>query len=187
MKNILLLVITSALLSSCGGTHNLMGEKNTVMNENIQILDSIFHYNPNYQYHIKTDDKINISVWGQDELSVGSTYDVYNSNEVYGKYLMVDALGNIEVPKVGTLQVNDLEDYANVKYIKIFRQEGLNVRIATINLRAYGDYLGQNIQLIPSDIVVVPSKKYKKFDRRISVIIPFTSALTTAAIFKSTF
>ena len=249
MKNLLLIFITTVFLSSCGGTHNLLGEKNTIMNEKVQTLDSIFQYNPHYQYHIKTDDKITISVWGQDELSVGSTYGMYNSNEVYGKYLLVDALGNIEVPKVGTLQVNDLtlielkdslktlfgewivtpvvdvkilnkditmmgevrtpgvydvdknhnslfemiarsgglEDYANIKYIKIFRQEGLNVRIATINLRAYGDYLGQNIQLLPSDIVVVPSKKYKEFDRRISVIIPFTSALTTAAIFKSTF
>jgi polysaccharide export outer membrane protein len=249
MKNILLLVITSALLSSCGGTQNLMGEKKATMNENIKTLDSVFHYNPHYQYHIKTDDKITISVWGQEELSVGSTYGIYNSNEVYGKYLLVDALGNIEVPKVGTLQVNGLslielkirlkalfgewivtpvvdvkilnkditvmgevrtpgvydidknqnslfemiarsgglEDYANIKYIKIFRQEGPHVRVATINLRVYGDYLGQNIQLLPSDIVVVPSKKYKEFDRRISVIIPFTSALTTAAIFKSTF
>jgi polysaccharide export outer membrane protein len=219
------------------------------MNENIRTLDSIFHYNPNYQYQIKTDDKINISVWGQEELSVGSIYGIYNSNEAYGKYLLVDAVGNIEVPKVGTLNVNDftlielkdslktlfgewivtpivdikilnkditvlgevriprvykvdqnhnslfemiarsggLQDYANIKYVKIFRQEGPNVRVATINLKDKGDYLVQNIQLLPRDIVVVPSKKYKEFDRHISVIIPFTSALATAALFKSTF
>ena len=249
MKNLLLLVIAAGFLSSCGGTHNLMGEKNSVMNEKNQILDSIFHYNSNYQYQIRTDDKINISVWGQDELSVGSTYGIYNSNEVYGKYLMVDANGNIEVPKVGTLNVKEftlielkdslkilfgnwivtpvvdvkilnkditvmgevrnpgvfdvdknhnslfemiarsggLEDYANLKYVKIFRQEGPNVRVATINLKEYGNYLTQNIQLLPSDIVVIPSKKYKEFDKRISVIIPFTSALTSAAIFKSAF
>jgi polysaccharide export outer membrane protein len=226
-----------------------MGEKTQIMDDKILELDSIFHYNPNYQYHIKTDDKINISVWGQDELSVGSTYGIYNSNEVYGKYLMVDANGNIEVPKVGTLNVNDLtlielkdslkilfgewivtpivdikilnkditvmgevrnpgvfdvdknqntlfemiarsggtEDYANLKYVKVFRQEGPNVRVATINLRDYGQYFAQNIQLLPSDIVVIPSKKYKEFDRRVSVMIPFTSAITSAAIFKSAF
>lgn len=249
MKNLLLLIISALLLSSCGGTHNLMGEKNSVMNKKIQTLDSIFHYNPNYQYHIQTDDKINISVWGQDELSVGSTYGIYNSNEVYGKYLMVDAAGNIEVPKVGTINVNDLtlielkdslktlfgqwivtpivdvkilnkditvmgevrnpgvydvdknhnslfemiarsggiKDYANLKYVKVFRQEGPHVRVATINLKQYSNYLAQNIQLLPSDVVVIPSKKYKEFDKRISVIIPFTSALTSAAIFKSAF
>jgi polysaccharide export outer membrane protein len=249
MKNILLILITTVFLSSCGGTHNLMGEKNTIMNEKIQTLDSIFQYNPNYQYHIKTDDKITISVWGQEELSVGSTYGIYNSNEVYGKYLLVDALGNIEVPKVGTLNVKGLtlielkdslktllgewlvtpvidvkilnkditvmgevrtpgvydidknhnslfemiarsggiEDYANLKYVKVFRQEGPHARVATINLKQYGNYLSQNIQLLPSDVVVIPSKKYKEFDKRISVIIPFTSALTSAAIFRSTF
>lgn len=249
MKNLLLILITTAFLSSCGGTHNLLGEKNSIMNEKIQTLDSIFQYNPNYQYHIKMDDKINISVWGQDELSVGSTYGIYNSNEVYGKYLMVDANGNIEVPKVGTLNVKGLtlielkdslkallgewlvtpvvdvkilnkditvmgevrtpgvydidknhnslfemiarsggiEDYANLKYVKVFRQEGPHVRVATINLKQYGNYVSQNIQLLPSDVVVIPSKKYKEFDKRISVIIPFTSALTSAAIFRSTF
>lgn len=249
MKNILLLTIAVLLLSACGGTHNLMGEKKSIMNENIQTLDSIFQYNPNYQYKIRRDDKINISVWGQDELSVGSTYGIYNSNEVYGKYLMVDANGNVEVPKIGTLNVNNLtsievkdtlkvlfgqwivnpivdikilnkdisiigevrtpgvydvdkdnnslfemiarsgglNDYANLKYVKIFRQEGPHVRVATINLKKYGNYLAQNIQLLPSDIVIIPSKKYKEFDRRISVIIPFTSALTSAAIFRSAF
>ena len=249
MKYLLLIIITAALLSSCRGTQNLMGEKSKTMDEKILLLDSVFAYNPNYQYHIKTDDKINISVWGQDELSVGSTYGIYNSNEVYGKYLMVDANGNIEVPKVGTMNVNNLtlielkdslktlfgewiltpvvdvkilnkdltilgevrnpgvfdidknqntlfeliarsggvEDYANLKYVKVFRQEGPNVRVATINLRDYGQYFAQNIQLLPSDVVVIPSKKYKEFDTRISVMIPFTSAITSAAIFKSAF
>lgn len=249
MKNLPLSIVTILLLSACGGTHNLMGERNQVMNKKILELDSVFTYNPNYQYRIRRDDKINISVWGQDELSVGSTYGIYNSNEVYGKYLMVDASGNIEVPKVGTLNVRDLtliqlkdslktlfgewilnpvvdikilnkditvlgevrnpgvydvdkdhnslfemiarsggiEDYAHLKYVKVFRQEGPHVRVATINLKEYGGYFAQNIQLLPSDIVVIPSKKYKEFDRRISIIIPFTSALTSAAIFRSAF
>ncbi len=248
MKNILLLFLLP-LLIACGGTHNLMGEKPMEMDEKNKILDSVFAYNPNYQYILKTDDKVTISIWGEDELSVGSTYGIYNSNEVYGKYLMVDALGNIEVPRIGTLNVkgftlidlkdslktsyakwlkqpvvdvkilnkditilgevrnpgvydvdknhNSLfemlaksggtEDYANLKYVKVFRQQGLNVFVATLNLRTYGDYLAQNIQLLPSDIVVVPSKKYKEFDKRIAVIIPFTSAITSAAIFKSAF
>ena len=68
-------------------------------------LDSSFVYNKNYQYRIRKDDKITISVWGQDELSVGSCYGIYNSNEVYGKWLMVDENGNIELPKLGSMKV----------------------------------------------------------------------------------
>ena len=249
MKNLLLLVTTTLLLAACGGTQNLMGEKENILDKKILAFDSAFAYNPNYQYRLKTDDKITISVWGQEELSVGSSYGIYNSNEVLGKYLMVDGDGNIEVPKVGTMKATGLtlielkmqlkllygdwlvnpiidvkvlnkditvmgevrnpgvydvdknqnslfemiatsgglENYANLKYVKVFRQEGPNVRVATINLKQQGSYLAQNIQLIPGDIVVIPSKKYKEFDTRISIIIPFTSALTSAAILMSAF
>ena len=249
MKDLLLIVSALALLSACRGTHNLMGEKEKFMDKKILEFDSAFAYNPNYEYKLKTDDKITISVWGQDELSVGSTYGIYNSNEVYGKFLMIDAAGNIEVPKIGTMKAigltlielkiqlkmlygkwivnpvidvkvlnkditvmgevrnpgvydvdknqnslfemiatsGGIENYANLKYVKIFRQEGPNVRVATINLKQYGNYLAQNIQLVPGDIVVIPSKKYKEFDTRISVIIPFTSVITSAAILRSAF
>ncbi|MGB0850587.1 MAG: polysaccharide biosynthesis/export family protein [Bacteroidia bacterium] len=250
MKNLLLLVLPlTLLLLSCGGTHNLLDEDKSVLKAKSKVLDSAFMYNANYRYHIKEDDKITISLWGQDDLSVGSTYGIYNANEVYGRYLMVDAEGNVEIPKIGTMNIDSmtlielkdtlrtlygewikkpivdvkilnrditimgevrdpgvydvdknhnslfkmlalsggLKEYANLRYVKVFRQEGPHVRVATLNLKEYNDYISQNIQLIPGDIVVVPSKKYKEFDRRISVIIPFTSAITSAAIFKSAF
>jgi polysaccharide export outer membrane protein len=245
---ILIIVLAAFVLSACG-TQNLMGEKNKVMNQKLLELDSSFLYNPDYEYVVRENDKVSISVWGQDELSVGSTYGIYNSNEVYGKWLMVDKKGNIEVPKIGTFcvlglteielkdslkkrfakwivnpmvdvkilnkditvlgevrnpgvydidkNINTLfellarsggvENYANLKYVKIFRQDGPHVKVATLNLKQYGNYFAQNIQLLPSDIVVVPSKRYKEFDTRISVIIPFTSAITSAAIFRSAF
>jgi len=212
-------------------------------------LDSTFFYNPDYQFHIRKDDKINISVWGQDELSVGSVYGIYNSNEVYGKWLLVDANGNIEVPKLGTIRaenqtvitlkemlksefsewiVNPVVDvkvlnkeitilgevrdpqviqvdkdhntllemiarckgfefYADLKYVKVLRQIGENVHVANVNLSTSGDYLSKNIQLYPGDVVIVPSKKHKVFDRRVTAIIPFTTTITAAAILMSTF
>ena len=168
---------------------------------------------------------------------------------MYGKWLMVDADGNIEVPRIGTMNVMcmttvELKDtlvdlfsewvvdpiidvkilnkqitvmgevrtpqvlnvdkdnytlmemiarcegfapYANVKYVKVLRQSGQNVVVANIDLSKSGDYMFKNIQLYPGDIVVVPSKKYKEFDRRISVIIPFTTAITAAAILITAF
>lgn len=226
-----------------------MEEPRKKLKAEILQLDSVFGYDSLFQYHIRRNDKITISVWGQDELSVGSSYGIYNSNEVYGKWLMVDASGNIEVPKLGTFHTEGLtsiqlkdslksrfaewlvnpvvdvkilnkdltilgevrnpgvypidkdqntlfeliarsggyENYANLKYIKVFRQQGPDVHVATIDLWHYGIYSAQNIQLHPSDIVVVPTRKYKEFDARISTIIPLTSAVTAAAIFKSAF
>lgn len=203
-----------------------------------------FSFDPNYQYKIRKDDKITLSVWGQDDLSVGSVYGIYNSNEVYGKWLLVDINGNIEIPKLGTTSVigkslpelkediktklkkwlvnpivdvkvlnkeiavmgevrnpaviqvdkdqntllelisktGGFEMYANLKSVKILRQEGENVRVTNIDLTKMKDVPNQNIMLHPGDYVIVPSKKSKDFDKRVSTIIPFTTVTSAAAI-----
>lgn len=243
MKNIYLIIYLSMLLFSCK-TQNLFVEA-----KGDKIVDSLFCYNEGYQYKIRKDDKISISVWGQEDFSIGSVYGIYNSNEVYGKWLMVDADGNIEVPKLGTkhvygetiIQIKDslkkelkkwiinpvvdvrvlnkeitvlgevktpgvvnvdkdhnslveligktggFEFYANLKHIKIIRQEGSDVRITNLDLTHAADYVNKNILLHPGDIVIVPSKRYKEFDKRISVIIPFTTAISAAAIILKLF
>lgn len=247
MSRFLVIFISIILFASCKTQNILQTPK---PQKGVATIDSAFIFDSNYQYHIRKDDKINISIWGQDDLSVGSIYGVYNSNEVYGKWLMVDANGNIEIPQIGTLnvlgktitqlkdtlkkihsikivnpivdvkvlnkeitvlgevknsgvQVIDKENntlleiiaksggfefYANLKYIKILRQEGENVRVANIDLTQYGDYLLQNVQLHPGDIVLVPSKKMKEFDKRVSsVILPVTSTVSAVSLLYGTF
>jgi polysaccharide export outer membrane protein len=237
MKTILKLLLISLLFTSCK-TYNLFETKE-------QVKDTVaFSYEANYQYKIRKDDKISLSVWGEENLSVGSVYGIYDSNEVYGKWLLVDVNGNIEIPKIGTTNVinktipelkEDLKNqlkkwiinpiidvkvlnkeitilgevrntnvitvekdhnsllemisktggfefYANMRAIKILRQEGENVRVTNIDLTNPDDILNKNIQLHPGDVVIVPSKKNKEFDKRISIIIPFTSTITAAAI-----
>jgi polysaccharide biosynthesis/export protein len=238
-------LIILIIFASCK-TQNLLEQKRADQNS---ALDSTFLYDSTYEYSIRKDDKVSISVWGQDELSVGSVYGIYNSNEVYGKWLLVDQRGNIELPKYGTFKVlgykisalkdslkniyknsivNPIVDvkvlnkqitvlgevrnptvvqvdkdrntllelisvtggfdfYANLKYIKILRQKGEDVHIANIDLTHSGNYLSKNIQLHPGDIIIVPSKKYKNFDKRIATIIPFTSTATAAAILLKAF
>ncbi len=242
MKIFIKLSLFVLLLTSCK-TQNVLVSK-TETNDTTS-----FSYNQNYQYKIRKDDKISISVWGEDNLSVGSVYGIYNSNEVYGKWLLVDANGNVEVPKIGTKNVvnktipelkseikNELKQYlvnpvvdvkvlnkeitiigevrnpntiqvdkdhnnllemisktggfdfyANLKSIKVLRQEDNNVRVTTIDLTTATDILNQNIQLHPGDIVIVPSKKNKEFDKRISTIIPFTTTVSAAAIIMGLF
>ncbi len=203
-----------------------------------------FSYDPKYEYKIRKDDKITLSVWGQDDLSVGSVYGIYNSNEVYGKWLLVDINGNIEIPRLGTTYVigktipelkdeiktklkkwlvnpivdlkvlnkeiavmgevknpaviqvdkdqntllelvskaGGFEMYANLKSVKILRQEGENVRVTNIDLTKMKDIPNQNIVLHPGDYVIVPSKKSKDFDKRVSTIIPFTTVTSAAAV-----
>jgi len=239
-------VLIVLFLSSCKTT-NLFVDRTA--GNGVADMDSVFIADADYQYHIRKDDKLTISIWGQDELSVGSTYGIYNSNEVYGKWLMVDAFGNIEIPKIGTFHVENktivqlkdslkihfsewiknpvvdvkvlnreitilgevrdpqiinvdkerntllemivrckgLEFYANAKQIKVLRQVGEHVYVANIDLTETGDFLMKNINLYPGDVVIVPSKKHKTFDKRISTIIPFTTTLTAAAILMGAF
>lgn len=248
MRYLLLLSIVATLVTSCKTT-NLLRDPRSTRSSAVSQLDSVFYFNGDYQYTIRKDDKISISVWGQDELSVGSVYGIYNSNEVYGKWLMVDANGNIEIPKLGTtnvcqMSIPELKDslkhafakwiahpivdvkvlnkeitimgevrdpqvilvdkdrnallemvarsggfdfYADLKYVKVLRQNGQHVHIANINLTKSGGYFSKNIQLYPGDIVVVPSKKNKEFDKRVSTIIPFTTTITAAAILLGAF
>lgn len=241
MKAFLKILAITILFTSCK-TQNVLENKTDIATED-------FKPDPNYQYQIRKNDKISISVWGEDNLSVGSTYGIYDSNEVYGKWLMVDAYGNIEIPKIGTTNVLDktvpqlkasiknelkkwlvnpiidvkvlnkeitvlgevrnpntvkvdkdlntlfeiisktggFDSYANLKYIKILRQEGENVRVTNIDLTKSDNVMDININLRPGDVVIVPSKKNKEFDKRISVIIPFTTAITAASIIMKLF
>lgn len=249
MRNLKFILFLSIilLLDACK-TQNLFHISPEKENEEIK-LDSIFRYRADYQHIIEIDNKVNISVWGQDELSIGSVYGIYNSNEVYGKWLMVDANGNIEIPKIGTMMVKGMtlpmlkdsikslisqwianpivdvkvmnkeitllgefrnpavihvdkdnnsllelvakaggfEYYANLKNIKVLRQDGPKVKIANIDLTIASDEGARNIQLRPGDIIIAPSKKNKEFDKRISTIIPIATSATSAAILIGAF
>jgi polysaccharide export outer membrane protein len=237
MKAIIKILLLSLLFTACK-TENLLVSKNPAVDQ------PVFNYDSTYQYKIRKDDKISISVWGEDNLSVGSVYGIYNSNEVYGKWLMVDANGTIEIPKIGSTTVinktvpelreeirtalkkwlvNPIVDvkilnkeiivlgevknpstinidkdnvtllemisksggfdfYANLKSIKILRQVGNQVKMTNLDLTSDQDVINTNIQLHPGDVIIVPSKKNKEFDKRIATIIPITTAITTAVI-----
>ncbi len=240
------LAFVMMVLSSCS-TQNLFVDKKA--DTRPEALPEVFLPDYGYQYHIRKDDKITISVWEQDDLGIGSSYGIYNSNEVYGKWLMVDAQGMISVPKIGSFKVENktiiqlkdtltarfgewvinpivdikvlnreisilgevrnpqvipvdkerntlleivsaaggFEFYAELRNIKVLRQLGEDVHVANINLTQDGEYLYRNIRLYPGDVVIVPSKRNKEFDKRISTIIPFTTTITAAAIFMGLF
>lgn len=243
MPLLILFIVLLASFSACKTQNLLVQEKTDIKFQHID-TDSAFLYNPNYEYRIKKDDKISISFWGNDDLSVGSVYGIYNSNEVYGKWLLVDAKGRITIPRIGNFSIEGLtvieteeklvslykkwildpvievkvlnkeitilgelknpgkfvverdnntlldmvstaggyDFYANLKSIKIIRQDKDSVKMVNVDLTNGADYLKRNIQLYPGDLVVVPSKKNKEFDKRISTIIPLASTTTAVAI-----
>jgi polysaccharide biosynthesis/export protein len=94
--------------------------------------------------------------------------------------ITVDKERNNLLDMVG--RAGGFEFYANLKKVKVLRQHGTDVWVTNIDLTQDKNYTTQNLALEPGDVVIVPSKKYKTFDKRISTIIPFTTAISAAAI-----
>lgn len=240
MKSLWLHITCIVMLVASCRTQNLVSRST----RQAPAIDSAFVFDSAYQYRVAADDKINLSIWGQDELSVGSVYGIYNSNEAYGKWLLVDANGHVEIPRIGTLHVTGLtvpqlkdtvktllsrwiinpvvdirimnkqitvlgevrnpgavhidedriplleaiaraegnEFYANLKSVKVIRQENGLTRVTEIDLTCATHYEQRNIRLHPGDVVIITSKHHKAFDKRIATIIPVASTITSLAI-----
>ncbi len=72
-------------------------------------IDSTFFTQPElYEHIIRPGDKISVSVWDHDDLSVGSIYTIYNTNEVYGKWASVAIDSTISLPKLGRVKLAGL-------------------------------------------------------------------------------
>ncbi len=235
--------IAAILLSSCTTQNIVMQSKHD--NGHTAAEQAAFSYDANYQYTLQKDDKINISVWDNDDMSVGSIYGIYNSNEVYGKWLMLDANGNVTVPKLGDVNLmgltipqakdklrdgfkkwivspiievkvlnkevtilgelktpgkyllekdnnalldvvakaGDFDFYADKKKIQIIRIVNNKPVDLTVDLTKMDDYLTANVQIHPGDMIYVPSRKGKHWDKRAgSTIVPIASAISTLVL-----
>lgn len=234
------LTVLLLLLSGC--TQNLF-QAPTVL------APAAFVLNADYEYHIRKDDKISVSVWDHEELSVGSIYGIYNSNEVYGKWLLVDPAGRIALPKVGPFAVegltvrqaeealrttlakwivnpvvhltvlnreitllgdvntpgkqlldkerNSLVDvlgrggdfgvYADKRRVQIIRQEGGQTLTTRLDLTRFDQLALHNLTVLPGDVIYVPSRGSKVFDRRSQSVIPVASAISTLIILAKLF
>lgn len=92
----IVILMVLATLFSCS-TQQLLSSK---LEGNISDLitnDSL------YEHRIKADDKLSISIWNHDDLSIGSVFSIYNSNESFGKWVLVDQDGYAQLPKIGPM------------------------------------------------------------------------------------
>ncbi len=88
------------------------------------------------------DDKIAISIWNHEDLSVGSVHNIYNVQEETGKWLMIDSKGEVNLPQIG-----------------IVKLEGMTIREAKSVLeKAYGKYVTNpiiNIRVFNNQVTVL--------------------------------
>ncbi|RZK16015.1 MAG: hypothetical protein EOO56_21350, partial [Hymenobacter sp.] len=79
----LVALLVLGLLSSC--TQNLFVSKKPLA------APATLAVGPDYQYKLRKDDKITLSVFDHEELSIGSIYGHYPVSENEGKWELVDA------------------------------------------------------------------------------------------------
>ena len=101
LRPIIILLLGTSLITSCS-------YQNIFSNKQQNDLTELLTKDTTYQHKITVDDKLSISVWNHDNMSIGSLFGIYNSNEVYGKWVLVDAVGYAMLPKLGKVRLGGL-------------------------------------------------------------------------------
>ncbi|RSK43096.1 response regulator [Hymenobacter rigui] len=202
-----------------------------------------------YQYRLRPEDKLSLSVWDHEELSVGSVYSAQPSTEPDARFLLVDSNGEVTVPKLGkvalggltvpeaeetlkarfgksvvnplvTVQVlnkevtvlgevntpgklvldkdrtslvqvlgraGDFNNYADKRLVKVLRQQGSKVQESVFDLTRMDTYVQSNTLIMPGDVVYVPAKSSKEFERKSGGMLAVASGLSAIIIITRLF
>lgn len=111
---------------------------------------------PTDGHRLRADDKISVSVWDHNDLSVGSIFGIYNSNEVYGKWVLVNSNGEVLLPKLGTINLGGLTtDEAGQKLSKLYSKYILDpiivVKVLNREVSVMGEITNPGIFLLEKE------------------------------------
>ncbi|MCF8252802.1 MAG: polysaccharide export protein [Saprospiraceae bacterium] len=140
IKQLLCLATLLLWLASCSGPQQLFESPNAGAN-NANLLKQYFQPK---EPIIRPGDKMTISIWGHEELSVGSVNSSFSSNEATGKWLVVDNDGEVNLPQIGRVKVGgyDIKEINYIledKYSKLLKDPIINMKV----LNHYVTVLGE--------------------------------------------
>lgn len=97
-----------------------------------------------YEHVIQPDDKITLSIWGHDDLGVGSSFSVYSSTLEQGKYISVDNQGEVGLPLIGRVKLVDLtareaDLYLHKLYSKYVKNPIVYLRVLNHSVSILGE------------------------------------------------
>jgi len=147
MKHLAKIIFFSLLFTSCKDVNILQDNSDqSDQIENFQLLTK------NYEHILIPDDKISLSIWNHDDLSIGSVYSIYNTNESFGKWILIKKDSTAAIPFIGSINLvgmtlNEAESVITdnlVTYIKkpIVELKVLNREVTILGeVKAPGNYL----------------------------------------------
>jgi polysaccharide export outer membrane protein len=104
------------------------------------------------------DDKIMVSIWDHDELSIGSLQGTYSLAEEFGKWLMIDANGEVRMPQIGSaklqgLTVKEATAYLEKAYAKYIQNPVINIRVLNNQVTVLGEVNSPGVYIFSADHV----------------------------------
>jgi len=149
-----LLVLLAVGMSSCS-------VQNVFVENRYYQIDSTFFLKPElYEHVIRPGDKITISVWNHDDLSIGSIYTIYNSNEVFGKWVTVGIDSTIPVPKLGRvhlagLKISEAEKTLTQKFSNHIVDPAVTVKVLNKEITVLGKVRSPGQYILEKDQTTV--------------------------------
>lgn len=129
-----------ALLASCNPPQQLFQSPGPVT-DNRNVLRQYFQPK---EAVIRSGDKFSFSIWGHDELSIGTVNGVYDSHEGTGKWVLVDNDGEVNLPQIGRVKVagydiKEVNYLLEEKYSTVLKDPIINVRVANQFVTVLGE------------------------------------------------
>lgn len=135
------------ILSSCGSLNIFKGDT-----EKWNDYEQFEMLTEDYEHVLMPDDKLSLSVWNHDDLSIGSAFSIYNTNESFGKWILIEPDSTAAVPYAGNqklagLTLSEAEELIAAQmgeYIKdpIVELRVLNREVTILGeVKAPGNYL----------------------------------------------
>ena len=123
-------LLLTFLLSSCQTSKPIFSTVvNPVVNDSLAL-----QFNKIVEPVLKTGDKITMSIWNHNDLSIGSVNSVYTSNASTGKWLQLDDEGKVNLPKIGRTKISGLtvkesNYFLEQAYSGILKDPIINIRV----------------------------------------------------------
>lgn len=130
MFKILSFLSVLVFLTSCQTSSPLFSNlANPILNDSLSLV-----FMKTEEPVLKAGDKITMSIWNHNDLSIGSVNSVYTSNEATGKWLQLDDEGKVNLPKIGRtkiagLTVKEANYFLEKTYAEILKDPTINIRV----------------------------------------------------------
>lgn len=135
MKNLILFISVLLFFASCSAPKSIYDNLTSVDKDQAYVAGFLNSKEP----ILSPGDKLSISIWGHEDLSIGSINSVYSSNEETGKWIVINDQGEVNLPKVGRVK---LAGYT-LKESNYILEEAYQVHIKTpiVNVRVLNHYV----------------------------------------------